>query len=92
MSTTMSTTLTHVSLLTPSAAPQNARGARVAAALFAALLNGVAGLFKAPAARAPSRAEEAAPVREMAWRVRKTDPGFSADLYAAAARHEGHGD
>jgi hypothetical protein len=39
--------------------------------------------------RVPTRAEEAAPVRELAWRVRLTDPGFSADLYAAAARHEG---
>ena len=35
-----------------------------------------------------TRAEEAAPVREMAWRLRNSDPGFSADLYAAAARHE----
>jgi len=39
--------------------------------------------------RTLTRAEEAAPVREMAWRVRLTDPGFSTDLYAAAARHEG---
>ena len=43
----------------------------------------------APVPRKLTRAEEAAPVREMAWRVRETDPGFSADLYAAAARHEG---
>jgi hypothetical protein len=43
----------------------------------------------APTPRKLTRAEEAAPVREMAWRVRETDPGFSADLYAAAARHEG---
>ncbi len=42
--------------------------------------------------RALTRAEEAASVRELAWRVRLTDPGFSADLYAAAARHEGLGD
>ena len=43
-----------------------------------------------PAPRRPlTRAQEAAPVRELAWRVRATDPGFSADLYAAAARHEG---
>jgi hypothetical protein len=41
-----------------------------------------------PQARKLTRAEEAAPVRELAWRVRQTDPGFSADLYAAAARHE----
>ena len=44
----------------------------------------------APAPKRPlTRAQEAAPVRELAWRVRATDPGFSADLYAAAARHEG---
>ena len=42
----------------------------------------------APQPRKLTRAEEAAPVREMAWRVRENDPGFSADLYAAAARHE----
>ena len=53
------------------------------------MLNAVDSLFKAPAARALSRAEEAASVRELAWRVRQADPGFSADLYAAAARHEG---
>ena len=85
----MSTTINHVCLLTPSATPHNARGARVASALFAGLLNAVDSLFKAPVARALSRAEEAASVRELAWRVRQTDPGFSADLYAAAARHEG---
>ena len=46
----------------------------------------------APAPRKLTRAEEAAPVREMAWRVRESDPGFSAALYAAAARHEGLAD
>ncbi|MDE1949317.1 MAG: hypothetical protein KGL43_26785 [Burkholderiales bacterium] len=39
--------------------------------------------------RAMTRAEEAASVREMAQRVQTYDPGFAADLYAAAARHEG---
>jgi hypothetical protein len=28
-------------------------------------------------------------VRDMAYSYAKTDPGFAADLYAAAARHEG---
>jgi len=31
---------------------------------------------------------EAAAVREMAYRHMKTDPGFAADLFAAADRHE----
>jgi len=42
--------------------------------------------------RTKTRAEEAESVRQLAWRVRRSDPGFSADLYAAAARHEGLGD
>ncbi len=32
--------------------------------------------------------KEAREVREQAWRYTKTDPGFAADLYAAADRHE----
>lgn len=36
----------------------------------------------------PSRAEEAAAVRELAHRMAGTDPAFAADLYAAACRHE----
>ena len=32
---------------------------------------------------------EARKVRDMAYSYAKTDPGFAADLYAAAARHEG---
>ncbi len=35
---------------------------------------------------------EAQKVREMAYSYSKTDPGFAADLYAAAARHEGLSD
>jgi hypothetical protein len=48
-------------------------------------------LFRAIGSRpvAPrSRAEEAAAVRELANRVRRSDPGFAGDLYAAADRHE----
>lgn len=33
-------------------------------------------------------AAEAAAVRALAYRHRRTDPGFAADLYAAADRHE----
>ena len=41
---------------------------------------------------ANSAAVEAQRVRELAHTYAKTDPGFAADLYAAAARHEGlHG-
>jgi hypothetical protein len=35
------------------------------------------------------RAEEAEAVRRLARRWERSDPGFAADLYAAAARHEG---
>ena len=32
---------------------------------------------------------EAQKVRDLAYSYSRTDPGFAADLYAAAARHEG---
>ena len=38
---------------------------------------------------AESASLEAQKVRELAYSYSKTDPGFAADLYAAAARHEG---
>ncbi len=38
---------------------------------------------------AESASLEAQRVRELAYSYSKTDPGFAADLYAAAARHEG---
>jgi hypothetical protein len=41
-----------------------------------------------PLQRVRSRADEAAEVRAMAWRVRDSDPGFASDLLAAADRHE----
>lgn len=69
----------------PSAAPQ--RGARWGAALFLAAWQGLAGLFSARQ-RTLTRAEEAAEVREMARRLAASDPGFAADLMAAADRHE----
>lgn len=49
------------------------------------------GLFSAPAARSATESAslEAQKVRHMAYSYSKTDPGFAADLYAAAARHEG---
>jgi hypothetical protein len=70
------------------------RGARVAGDVFTAFLRLVGGLFSAStSARVRrTRADEAADVREMAARWERTDPGFAADLYAAAARHEGLND
>ena len=38
---------------------------------------------------AESAALEAQKVRDLAYTYSKNDPGFAADLYAAAARHEG---
>jgi hypothetical protein len=66
------------------------------------LMNAAAGLLPAVLVRwrhrafapvaalstAEQAALEASRVREMAYAYSKTDPGFSADLYAAAARHE----
>lgn len=69
--------------------PAMPRGARVAADLFSSALS----WFARPAAKAKrSRAEEAASVREMAYSVQRTDPGFAADLFAAASRHESLGE
>jgi len=55
-----------------------------------------AGLFGSLAQRAAAvpyrtraRAQEAADVRALARSVEHQSPGFAADLYAAAARHEG---
>ena len=39
-----------------------------------------------------TRAEEAAPVRALAYSVQDKQPGFAADLFAAAARHESKDD
>lgn len=66
--------------------PAMPRGASVAADLVARVFGWVA---KPVAKRALSRNEEAAAVRDMAYRVQRTDPGFAADLFAAADRHEG---
>lgn len=65
-------------------APAVPRGAR--------LVEGLISLFQAikpaPKRRTPTRAEEAAAVREMAIGLQATDPSFAADLMAAANRHE----
>jgi hypothetical protein len=68
---------------------------RFAQHALAALSGLTASLFGAPLRAEPasnaaeSAAREAQRVREMAYSYSKTDPGFAADLYAAASRHEG---
>jgi len=69
--------------------PAMPRGARVAASLFSSAVNW---LLRPAAQPTLSRAEEAASVRAMAYRVQRTDPGFAADLFAAASRHESLGE
>jgi hypothetical protein len=56
--------------------------------LVAAMFNAAAALFHRAPAAPLTRAQEAAAVRELARRQQYTDPGFAADLYAAADRHE----
>ncbi len=58
-----------------------------AARVLTALRSALPQRRSAPA-RALSPAEEAARVRDMAGSYVKTDPGFAADLYAAADRCE----
>lgn len=77
------TTTTVLSVRTP-AMP---RGARVAAQLFVRALGW---MTKPVVEQVPTRFQEAAAVRELAYRVQSTDPGFAADLFAAADRHEGN--
>jgi hypothetical protein len=68
---------------------QAPRGARWAAALFARFLEVFTPPPAAPVSLAQQRSDEAEYVRCLARRVAATQPGFAADLYAAAARHEG---
>lgn len=62
--------------------------AALGAAVPATLAN-LLGRDRAPIDPADKAALEAQAVREMARSYAKTDPGFAADLFAAAARHEG---
>lgn len=81
------TTITHRDYVLSQSYP-SPRGARVAADLFLRAFR----WLTQPAQRPLTRAQEAAEVRELARSVQHTDPGFAADLYAAAARHESSGD
>jgi hypothetical protein len=67
---------------------QRSRFAQHALATLASL---IPASLRAPAARSASEsaALEAQKVRRLAYSYSKTDPCFAADLYAAAARHEG---
>jgi hypothetical protein len=71
----------------------NVQRNRFAHHLLAALTNLIpAARTAAPnaaAGAAESASIEAQKVRQLASTYAKTDPGFAADLYAAAARHEG---
>jgi hypothetical protein len=63
------------------------RGARVGAEMFLAAGRLLASLFShRPKPSSEMTFEE---VRELALSVQASDPGFSADLLAALARHEG---
>ncbi len=64
--------------------PAMPRGAILVDLLFSA----ITGLFRAAQARKPTRSEEAASVRAMAFKLQDTDPGFASDLMMAASRHE----
>jgi hypothetical protein len=65
--------------------PAMPRGAGIAADLFTRF---IAWMSSPVAPRVRTRGEEAARVRELACSVQNTDPGFAADLFGAAARHE----
>ncbi len=79
MSTTSTVDVMHVY------PPFTPRGASVAADLFTRLTRW---LFTPAAPKLETRAQQASSVRELAYSVMNTDPGFAADLFAAAARHE----
>ena len=66
--------------------PAVPRGAELVDVVISALRALSATLF---ARRRPTRAQEAAAVRELAMSLQGTDPSFAADLMAAAMRHEG---
>jgi len=68
----------------PPVGPSVPRGSRYAALIFIALWR----MGRSARPRGKSPAQEAQDVRELAWSYRETDPGFAADLAAAADRHE----
>ena len=79
----MTTTALHMQV-------QRSRFAHHIVAALATALRALAGNKKLAAIPAKERAtaREAEQVRRMAHTFSRTDPGFAADLYAAAMRHE----
>jgi hypothetical protein len=72
----------------PCVGPADPRGSRLAAAMFLAVWRGVAALGRRAGPRPASPEQDVLQVRELAWSYRQSDPGFAADLAAAADRHE----
>jgi ABC-type sugar transport system substrate-binding protein len=72
----------------PRVGPSMPRGSRYAAAAFMALWRAVAAMGRSAPPRAKTPTQEAQEARELAWIYRQSDPGFAADLAAAADRHE----
>jgi hypothetical protein len=58
------------------------------ATLIDLLFTALAGLFERTPPAVPTRVQEAAAVRKLAHSLMDSDPGYAADLYAAACRHE----
>ncbi len=67
------------------------RGSVWAAQAALALGDALHRLFTRRPRAARSRGEEAESLRAYALSIRQSDPGFAADLYAAADRHEAQG-
>ena len=70
----------------PRVAPDNPRGARVAAAVFLALWRLGGGLWRTAMRPTPRADEDARRVRELAQQ--QDDPRVAAELLAAADHHE----
>jgi hypothetical protein len=68
---------------------QRTRFAHHALSALSGLTASLFGASRSMVSSAVSAAREAQRVRELAYSYSKTDPGFAADLYAAASRHEG---
>lgn len=70
--------------------PEIPRGAVWAASAFAAVWSLLCAAWRRAPKRTLTRAEEAEAVRQLAVSVQASQPSFAADLFAAAARHEGN--
>jgi hypothetical protein len=68
----------------PRVGPAYPRGSRLAAAAFLLLYRGVSALAAGAAAHARQPEQDLRQVRDLACSLRERDPGFAADLSAAA--------